>query len=153
MKIKDKYYKSVEKLLYNYNMLKINIEILSHQLEELKKEEGMKGVAYDDVKISKTNKFHSQTEEAAINNIELEKLINKKKEKLQRKLDMLDKLTEGLNKVEREIIRMYYIEGKQWWQIAYEVKYSERHCRRIRSEAIGKLAVGLYGEEVLEMSV
>jgi len=153
MKIKDKYYKSVEKLLYNYNMLKINIEILSHQLEELKKEEGMKGVAYDDVKISKTNKFHSQTEEAAINNIELEKLINKKKEKLQRKLDMLDKLTEGLNKVEREIIRMYYIEGKQWWQIAYEVKYSERHCRRIRSEAICKLAVGLYGEEVIEMSV
>ncbi len=150
MKIKDKYYKSVEKLLYNYNMLKINIEILSHQLEELKKEEGVKGVAYDDVKISKTNKFHSQTEETAINNIELEKLINKKKEKLQSKLDMLDKLTEGLNKVEREIIRMYYIEGKQWWQIAYEVKYSERHCRRIRSEAICKLAVGLYGEEVIE---
>ncbi len=150
MKIKDKYYKSVEKLLYNYNMLKINIEILSHQLEELKKEEGMKGINYDDVKISKTNKFHSQTEETAINNIELEKLINKKKEKLQSKLDMLDKLTEGLNKVEREIIRMYYIEGKQWWQIAYEVKYSERHCRRIRSEAICKLAVGLYGEEVIE---
>lgn len=150
MKVKDKYYKSVEKLLYNYNMLKINIEILNHQLEELKKEEGMKGVAYDDVKISETNKFHSQTEETAIKNIELEKLINKKKEKLQNKLDTLDKLTEGLNKVEREIIRMYYIEGKQWWQIAYEVKYSERHCRRIRSEAIGKLAVGLYGEEVLE---
>lgn len=153
MKIKGKYYKSVEKLLYNYNMLKINIEILNHQLEELKEEEGMKGVAYDDVKISETNKFHSQTEETAINNIGLEELINKKKEKLQSKLDMLDKLTEGLNEVEREIIRMYYIEGKQWWQIAYEVKYSERHCRRIRSEAIGKLAVGLYGEEVIEMSV
>jgi ArpU family phage transcriptional regulator len=153
MKIKDKYYKSVEKLLYNYNMLKINIEILNQQLEELKEEEGMKGVAYDDVKISETNKFHSQTEDTAINNIELEELINKKKEKLQSKLDMLNKLTEGLNEVEREIIRMYYIEGKQWWQIAYEVKYSERHCRRIRAEAIGKLAVGLYGEEVLEMSV
>ena len=150
MKIKDKYYKSVKKLLYNYNMLKINIEILNHKLEELKEEEGMKGVAYDDVKISETNKFHSQTEETAINNIGLEELINKKKEKLQSKLDMLDKLTEGLNEVEREIIRMYYIEGKQWWQIAYEVKYSERHCRRIRSEAICKLAVGLYGEEVIE---
>ena len=150
MKIKDKYYKSVENLLYNYNMLKINIEILNHKLEELKEEEGMKGVAYDDVKISETNKFHSQTEETAINNIGLEELINKKKEKLQSKLDMLDKLTEGLNEVERDIIRMYYIEGKQWWQIAYEVKYSERHCRRIRSEAICKLAVGLYGEEVIE---
>ncbi len=150
MKVRDKYYKSVEKLLYNYNMLKINIEILNHQLEELKKEEGMKGVDYDDVKISETNKFHSQTEEMAINNIGLEELINKKKEELQSKLDMLDRLTEGLNDVEIRIIEMYYIKGKQWWQIAYEVKYSERHCRRIRSEAICKLAVGLYGEEVLE---
>ena len=150
MKIKDKHYKSVEKLLYNYNMLKINIEILNHQLEELKKEEGMTGISYDGEKTGKTYRFHSQTEETAINNIELEELINKKKEKLQSKLDMLDRLTEGLNDIERDIIRMYYIEGKQWWQIAYEVKYSERHCRRIRAEAICKLAVGLYGEEVIE---
>ena len=150
MKIKDKYYKSVEKLLYNYNMLKINIEITDKQLEELKHEDGMTGISYDGEKICKTYKFHSQTEDTAIRNIEAEELLKKRKEKLQSKLDMLDKLTEGLNDIERDIIRMYYIEGKQWWQIAYEVKYSERHCRRIRSEAIGKLAVGLYGEEVLE---
>ena len=150
MKIKDKYYKSVEKLLYNYNMLKINIEITDKQLEELKYEDGMTGVSYDGEKTGKTYKFHSQTEDTAIRNIEVEELLKKRKEKLESKLDMLDKLTEGLNEVERDIIRMYYIEGKQWWQIAYEVKYSERHCRRIRSEAICKLAVGLYGEEVIE---
>lgn len=150
MKIKDKYYKSVEKLLYNYNMLKINIEITDKQLEELKYEDGITGISYDGEKICKTYKFHSKTEDTAIRNIEVEELLKKRKEKLQSKLDILDKLTEGLNEVEREIIRMYYIEGKQWWQIAYEVKYSERHCRRIRAEAICKLAVGLYGEEVLE---
>ena len=150
MKIKDKYYKSVEKLLYNYNMLKINIEITGKQLEELKEEDGVTAINYDGVSVSDTNKFHSQTEDTAVRNIEVEELLKKRKEKLQSKLDILDKLTEGLNEVEREIIRMYYIEGKQWWQIAYEVKYSERHCRRIRTEAICKLAVGLYGEEVIE---
>jgi len=150
MKIKDKYYKSVEKLLYNYNMLKINIEITDKQLEGLKYEDGITGISYDGVKTGKTYKFHSQTEDTAMRNIGVEELLKKRKEKLQSKLDILDKLTEGLNEVEREIIRMYYIEGKQWWQIAYEVKYSERHCRRIRAEAICKLAVGLYGEEVLE---
>lgn len=150
MKIKDKYYKSVEKLLYNYNTLKINIEITDKQLEELKEEDGVTAIDYDGVSVSDTNKFHSQTENTAIRNIKVEELLKKRKEKLQSKLDMLDKLTEGLNEVERDIVRMYYIEGKQWWQIAYEVKYSERHCRRIRSDAIGKLAVGLYGEEVIE---
>lgn len=150
MKIKDKYYKSVEKLLYNYNMLKINIEITDKRLKELEQEEGMRVMSFDNVKTSGTNKISSQTEDAAIRNIEIEDILKKKKGKLQHKLDILDKLIEGLNEIERKVITMYYIEGKQWWQIAYEVKYSERHCRRIRAEAICKLAVGLYGEELLE---
>lgn len=150
MKIKDKYYKSVEKLLYNYNMLKINIEITDKQLKELEQEEGMRAMSFDNVKTSETNKISSQTEDAAIRNIEIEDILKKKKGKLQHKLDILDKLIEGLNEIERKVITMYYIEGKQWWQTAYEVKYSERHCRRIRAEAICKLAVGLYGEEVIE---
>lgn len=150
MKVKDKYYKSVEKLLYNYNMLKINIEITDKQLEELKHEDGVTTIDYDGVSVSDTNKFHSQTENTAMRNIGVEELLEKRKEKLQNKIDIIDKLLEGLNDVEIRIIEMYYIKGKQLWQIAYEVKYSERHCRRIRAEAICKLAVGLYGEEVLE---
>ncbi len=150
MKIKDKYYKSVEKLLYNYNMLKINIEIMDKQLEELKEEDGLTSIPFNGVSISKTNKIHSQTEDTAMRKIEAEELLRKRKEKLENKLETINKLLTGLNDVERRIIVMYYIHGLQWWQIAYEVKYSERHCRRIRSEAICKLAVGLYGEEVIE---
>lgn len=150
MKVKDKYYKSVEKLLYNYNMLKINIEITDRQLKELEYEDGITGISYDGVKTGKTYKIHSQTEDTAMRNIEAEELLKKRKEKLKNKMDIIDRLLEGLNDIERTIIEMHYVKRKQWWQIAYEVKYSERHCRRIRSEAICKLAVGLYGEEVLE---
>ncbi len=150
MKIQDKYYRNIERLLYNYNMLKINIEITDKQLEELKEEDRLTGINYEGVQISETYKFHSQTEDAAEKNITAEELILKRKEKLEDKLETLDKLIEGLNSIEKTIIKMYYIQGKQWWQIAYEVRYSERHCRRMRSEAIGKLAVGLHGERAIE---
>ncbi len=150
MKTKDKYYKSVEKLLYNYNMLKLNIEIIYKQLGELKEEDGLTSISLDGVSTSKTNKIHSQTEDTVMRRIEAEELLRKRKEKLESKLETINKLLTGLNDIERRIIVMYYIHGFQWWQIAYKVKYSERHCRRIRSEAICKLAVGLYGEEVIE---
>ena len=150
MKIQDKYYKNIERLLYNYNMLKINIEIADKQLEELKGEDGMSGIAYDGVQTSETYKFNSQTENAAERNITAEELTLRRKEKLENKLETLDRLIEGLNEIEKTVIEMYYIENRQWWKVAYKIKYSERHCKRIRSEAIGKLAVGLYGEKAME---
>ncbi|WIV11380.1 sigma factor-like helix-turn-helix DNA-binding protein [Proteiniborus sp. MB09-C3] len=153
MKIKDKYYENIEGLLYNYNMLKINIEIADKQLEELKNEDGMTAISYDGIQTSATNKISSMTEIVAERNIAKEELIIKRKEKLLEKLNKLDRLLEELKETEQKIVSMYYIEGWQWWQIAYEVKYSERHCKRIRTEAIRKLAVGLYGEKVLEKEV
>lgn len=153
MKIKDKYYKNIERLLYNYNMLKINIEIADKQLEELKEEDGMTGLSYDGIQTSATNKISSMTEATAERNITAEELLIKRKNRLIEKLNMLDKLLEGLNEAEHEVIDMYYIKGMQWWQIAYKIRYSERHCRRIRTEAIKKLAIGLHGEEAEEKEI
>lgn len=149
MQIKDKYYKNIERLLYNYNMLKINIEIADKQLDELKESDGMTSITYDEEKSSPTHKFHSQTEDTAIRNITVEDLIIKRKEKLRNKLEILNLLISGLNNIEKKVIEMYYIEGRQWWQVAYEVKYSERWCKHIRTEAIKKLSIGLYGEEAI----
>lgn len=150
MQIKDKYYKNIERLLYNYNMLKINIEIADKQLEELKNEDGMNAITYDEEKTSPTFKITSQTEDTAMRNIAAEDLIIKRKEKLKNKLEIIKMLLDGLNEAERKVIEMYYFENLQWWKVAYEVKYSERHCKRIRTEAIKKLSVGLYGEKAME---
>ncbi|QXN67731.1 hypothetical protein [Mycolicibacterium phage J1] len=149
MQIKDKYYKNIERLLYNYNMLKINIEIADKQLEELKENDGMNAITYDEEKTSPTFKITSQTEDTAMRNIVAEDLIIKRKETLKNKLKTLELLISGLNEIERKVIEMYYIEGRQWWQVAYEVKYSERWCKHIRTEAIKKLSIGLYGEEAI----
>ena len=152
MKIKDKYYRNVERLLYNYNMLKANVETLDRELillRELYPVDGVKGIAYDGVP-SQTNKINNPTESEAIPRLEIWERLKKRREETQKVLDILDRFINELNEVERKIIRMYYIEGKRWWEIAYEVQYNERHCRRIRTEAIGKLAVGLYGKEAIE---
>ena len=139
-------YDSIENLLYNYKMLKINIEIADNQLKELEKEDGMTGIAYDGIITSKTNKTGNPTSNIAERNITSEELILKRKEKLENKLNTLDRLIDGLNEIERQIIIKKYIDGLQWWQVGYSVKYSERWCKQLRTQAINKLVVGLYGE-------
>lgn len=126
-------------------MLKINIEIADKQLKELKENDGLSGISYDGIQV-KTNKTSDMTLNTAEKNITSEELILKRKEKLQSKLDTIDLLLEGLNEVERIVIQKRYIEGLQWWQVAYSVGYGERHCKRIRTEAINKITIGLYGE-------
>ena len=139
-------YESIENLLYNYRMLKINIEIADNQLEELKDEDGMTGISYDGISTSSTNLTSNPTLNVAERNITKEELILKRKEKLEIKLNTLDRLIDGLSEIEKQIIIKKYIDGLQWWQVGYSVKYSERHCKRIRTDAINKLVVGLYGE-------
>ena len=150
MDIKNSYYKSTESLLYNYNMLKVSIENMKLEIEETEKNDGITGIKYDGVQTSPTFKFSSQTEDTSIRNIETIDLLKNRIEITENKIERVDNAIEALNGAEKDVIIKRYLEGKQWWQIAYEVKYSERHCRRIRSEAICKLAVGLYGEEVIE---
>lgn len=58
---------------------------------------------------------------------------------------MVDRTLEGLTEQECKVVTWKYIEGKQWWQVASEVCYSETHVRRIRKKAIDKLVIGIYG--------
>lgn len=147
--MRDKHYKSIEKILKNYNMLKLNIEIADKQLQRLEEDDGLKGVSYDKEQLSKTYKFISATEDTAIEKIIKKDKIEKDKDKSQEWISIMDRLINELDDVEKEILKMYYMEGMQWWQIAHKVKYSERWCKELRTKAIRKLVVGLYGKEAL----
>jgi DNA-directed RNA polymerase specialized sigma24 family protein len=149
MQIKDKYYKSTESLLYNYNMLKVSIENMKLEIEETKKEDGMTAIEYSDEKTSPTFKITSQTEDTAIRNIEHTDLLRKRIEITQNKITRLDNAINGLNKNERDVIIKRYIEGKQWYIVAYEVNYNERWCKELRKRAIERLTIGLYGYTAL----
>ena len=136
------YYKATEKYLYNYRALKANIENIKTQIGELD---------YNSVKsaslghISNGNRRKSTVESTVINLDERRSELNERKRKLRARIERIDRAIEALNGTEKYIIENWYFKGKQWWQIAHEVKYSERHCRRLKTNAVNKISVGLFG--------
>ena len=149
MDIKNSYYKSTESLLYNYNMLKVSIENMKLEIEETEKNDGATGIKYDGVQTSPTFKFSSQTEDTSIRNIETIDLLKKRIEITENKIKRVDNAIEALNGAEKNVIIKRYLEGKQWYIVAYEVNYNERWCKELRKRAIEKIAIGLYGYRAL----
>lgn len=151
MEIKRKYYKETEYLLYSYKMFKISIENMRNEIEFLENEEdGMTGINYDGISTSPTHKFSSITEDAALSKSEKIDYLEHSIRRIESTLEGIDRALEGLSDIERNVIVERYIEGLQWWQVGYKVKYSERHCKRIRTDAINKLAIGLNGDKAIE---
>lgn len=140
-------YKRVENLLRNYRTLKDHIEIKKKELEELEPD-GVSAIELEE-RTSKTYKINDPVfQEAVAMEKEKEKIKKqiKKKEKI---IGGIDFALEKLDYREREIIKLRYIEGKQWWQVGAEVHYSPRWCKEIRTEAINKMAVIIYGDTSL----
>lgn len=146
---KDKYYKEIEYKLYNYNMFKIGIENLKKEIEYLESDEvrSLNAITYDEERTGKTNKISNVIESTMLSISEkiLFKEMNIKR--LENKIQAIDRALEVLTDIEREVIKLRYIEGKQWYIVAYNVNYNERWCKELRKRAIDKLIIGIYGEE------
>lgn len=145
MEITSKYYKQTEYLLYKYKMFKISIENMNKEIEFIRREDGSRGIGYDGISSSPTNQFSSATEDTALSNIEKIDYLEHSIRRIGNKIERIDRTLEGLTEEEKKIISGRYIEGHQWYIVAYEVGYSERHCKRLRNEAIEKIIIGLHG--------
>jgi len=78
------------------------------------------------------------------------------RENLQNELDALgniiakvDNAIRALSEDERIIVRMYYVEQKPWYDVAHEVQYAERHCRRLRTRAVWQMSKSIFGCKVM----
>lgn len=149
MKIKDKYYKETEYLLYNYKMFQISIENMQQEIELLKEEDGTAAITYDGIKTSPTFKFQSSTEDTALSVMEKIDYLEHSIRRIQNRLESIDRALEGLGVIERAIINKRYFEGKQWYEIAYKVSYNERWVKELRRRSINKIAIGLFGDTAL----
>jgi len=145
-KIKQKYYKRLENDLYNYKYLKLSIDNIKQDITDFNRDDGVGGIDFGKIQISKTNAFSSMIENATISNLEkldfLEHCMN-------RAISILGKLDMALTQLEEDesnIITLYYIDNMPWYKVAYQVHRSERGCRGIRSEAMRKIALAVYGE-------
>ncbi|AYO30819.1 hypothetical protein D2962_09525 [Biomaibacter acetigenes] len=142
------YYKATEKFLYNYNSLKASIENMKQEIEGMDYRE-ISAINYDKEPTSKTYAFYSITEEAGVRAADKKRLLEQRIKATEGKIERIDRAIEALNDTERQIITERYINGKQWWQIAYSVRINERWCREIRKRAVTKIAIGLFGEDAM----
>lgn len=139
-------YRKVEKLLYNYKMLQISIKNMQEEIEFIKNDYGIQGISYDGISTSPTNKFSSSVENTALSNSEKIHSLECQINIMQRDIEKVDRTLKGLTELERSVITEKYINSKQWWQVGSKVRFSERHCRNIRKQAINKLVIGVFGK-------
>lgn len=86
---KDKTFSDAEGKLYNYNSMKIELNSLKIDLEYLEVEyKGCKAISYADERTSQTNNISNTVENEVLAKerqiIEIEKAINKKRDKLEK---------------------------------------------------------------------
>lgn len=148
--MKADYYKGTEKILYNYNYLKANLEIKLKELQEIKLDDGLRAVDFEGVSTCKTYKISQPVEDMAILNIERINSITENVKKLKSKINSIEMSLSLLSDEEREIIQMKYIDSMNWIQISNKVNISERQAHRIKHNAINKIKIGLFGIIALE---
>jgi len=57
-------------------------------------------------------------------------------------LDAIEEFIESLdNPLHQNILRLKYVQGYQWWKVARELNYSERHVKDIRDKILENCAL------------
>lgn len=79
------------------------------------------------------------TEERIDRKDELLALYKEKEAELDEKLLIIERAIEKLEPRERRLVRLHYIDGLTWEQVAVEMTYSWRQVHRIHGEALEKL--------------
>ena len=148
--MKADYYKGTEKILYNYNYLKANLEIKLKELHEIQLDDKVSGINYEGVSTYKTYKISQPVEDIAVLNLEMINSITQNIKKLKSKINSIEMSLSLLSDEEREIIQMKYFDSMNWIQISDKINISERQAHRIKHNAINKIKIGLFGIRALE---
>jgi hypothetical protein len=152
------YFKGAEKYLYNYRSIKANIEIMKIRITEIENTppDGMKGIDYGTEKTSETFAFRSATEGEAVARMSEIERLQRKIQAAEYTAMKIEKAVGALPVLERRIVRLRYFSDERltWKQIADIVRYDPDYCRKqVRSRAIQKIAVAIFGTEALNIPV
>lgn len=137
-------FRTVERLLYNLDSLKMSIQIRQAKLALIESDEHMLTAVNIERAPSNTNKIISITEEDAIHTVDLTQMMRDRIAKTQKLVEEVEKALSILNEQELKLFDMRYKRQWPWWKIAGEMYMSERHCKRMRNKMIQKLIVVLY---------
>lgn len=70
---------------------------------------------------------------------ELLQLLKEKAQELVEAMEVIEHAIEKLEPRERHLVRLHYIDGLTWEQVAVEMGYSWRQVHRIHGDALAKL--------------
>lgn len=164
-------YKRTEQLLREYNAMQARVKNLDLDLEGLDWEhesstESIEGLTFargnleglprgNDVsdktasvalKWRKDNDYSSdETWDEFVKNHEQMKY---ERDFIKRDIQKIDNAIASLSEDEQIIVRGFYIEQKPWYDVAHEVQYVERHCKRLRTRAIWYMSKSIFGARV-----
>ena len=135
-------FKGTESILYNYSMLKAEINNLELELEELENEyEGIGAMVYEE-RSGATNKISdSVANEIIFKEKEVYKL-NKMKRSKEILLSKINNALEVLDDNERKVVHYRYLNGKRTWMQVGEILAIDSNycCNTLRVNIINKLS-------------
>ena len=70
---------------------------------------------------------------------ELRAAYTAKRESLSARLLHVEQVIEGLEPIERRVLRLRYIDGREWHQVAAAIHYSWQQTHRIHARALLKI--------------
>lgn len=143
MKVKKEYFKAMEYTLKSLNLYYIGISEAEEKLKLLEEQynDGISGIDYTPELKSITNKINRLTEETAISNIEKREKLLKQLKYMKLKVGEIERQMDSLEPKESMILRLLYVEGLKWDEVAERACYSRMQCFRIRDKGIEKLTV------------
>lgn len=135
-------FKKTESILYNYSMLKAEINNLELELEELENEyEGIGAMVYEE-RSGATNKISdSVANEIIFKEKEVYKL-NKMKRSKEILLSKINNALDVLDDNERKVVHYRYLNGKRTWLQVGEILAIDSNycCNTLRVNIINKLS-------------
>lgn len=110
--------KGIQAILKGYNDKKGELQMLEIEIREAEEIAGLRAVNYDKEPISKTYAFNSSTENEALNIY----LLKQRKIHLESLIQRIDTALNQLAEDEREILKLRYIEGRNWTNIYFKLR-------------------------------
>lgn len=135
-------FKKTERILYNYSMLKAEINNLGLEIEELENQyEGMGSISYEERSGTTYKISDSVANEIIFREKEVYRLHKTKRSK-EILLSKINNALEVLDENERKVVHYRYLNGKRTWMQVGEILSMDSNycCNTLRVNTINKLS-------------
>ena len=133
-------FKQAEKILYDYKYLDPKIKTIELKIKQIENNSTLSSIDYSKEKLSKTNAFSSEVEDEVIRREEKIAKLEKEKNDLIYRKNIIDTFIDTLIEDYKELVRYRYFNNPKlsWKEISLNMNVSVDTCIRFRRDIIRK---------------